>query len=84
MVVNLRHSGAIFDVYVGRICSGSPPSDGVWGNPYKMADWPHAERDRVVTSHRRQFLVRPEWAQRARAELRGRRLACWCVARPPR
>eukprot|EP00966_Prymnesium_polylepis_P320948 7377287-Prymnesium_polylepis.1 len=65
MVVNLRHTGVVFDVYVGRICRGSPPSDGVWGNPYKMADWSQAERDRVVTSHRRQFLVRPEWVQRA-------------------
>eukprot|EP00966_Prymnesium_polylepis_P121387 2805485-Prymnesium_polylepis.1 len=45
--------GVIFDVYVGRIFSGSPPSDGVWGNPYKMVDSSQAERDRVVASHRR-------------------------------
>eukprot|EP00966_Prymnesium_polylepis_P296947 6860376-Prymnesium_polylepis.1 len=49
-----------------------------------MVDSSQAERDRVVASHRRQFSVRPEWVHRARTELRGRRLACWCVARPPR
>jgi hypothetical protein len=60
---------APFDVYVGR------PS--VWGNPFAIGrDGTRAE---VIAKYRRWLLDRPCLVERARKELRGKTLACWCA-----
>lgn len=75
-VVNRRYlpKGSLPEnaVYVGR------PSP--WGNPYRLG----AGRSRAqVIEHYRAWLERyPEMAERARKELRGKDLVCWCAPEP--
>ncbi len=71
-VVNKYHgkppAGA---VYIGR--------PGPWGNPFTIgAD---GYRAAVVAKHRAWLLARPELVDRARRELRGRTLVCFCAPR---
>ena len=67
------------DVYVGR------PSK--WGNPFSHAVGTAAVR-RVPTRHLAiesywaWLLAQPELVARARAELRGKVLGCWCHPQP--
>lgn len=66
-------------VYVGR------PSR--WGNHYRVgADYdgtPMTADDAVWYFRRFLEKVMPEWIQDARAELRGKDLACWCPLDQP-
>ena len=69
-------SHAPFDVYVGR------PS--VWGNPFShkpdtLAKFKVATREESIARHREWFLSQPELVARAKAELRGKVLGCWCA-----
>lgn len=60
-------------VYVGR------PT--VWGNPYRVGAFPNWDRRVVVDLYRNWLLGTPagrDVAARARRELRGADLACWC------
>lgn len=57
-----------YDVYIGR------PS--IWGNPFLIAkDGDKAER---LQKYRAWIMNQPELLARAKIELRGRTLACWC------
>mmetsp|Transcript_32430 Transcript_32430/g.54621 ORF Transcript_32430/g.54621 Transcript_32430/m.54621 type:complete len:467 (-) Transcript_32430:443-1843(-) len=89
LVVHCKHSP--FDVYVGRPSKGSPAAAettagkpnplsavGVWGNPFRMRRDNPKERKRVVERYREYLLSKPELVLRAKAELRGKVLACWC------
>lgn len=58
-------------VYVGR----GKGEFGRWGNPFKEEDY---GRDEAVRLHRAWLLTQPELVERARSELTGRHLACWC------
>ncbi len=69
-VRNVR-AGDQFDVYIGR---GSP-----WGNPFKLG--PDGDRATVIRKFR-EFIMSPVCAElrdRARHELRGKTLGCWCA-----
>jgi len=74
-VVHLKK--VMFDVYIGRRCKGRPEETG-WGNPFIVGK--HGDRDEVVRLYRewlyepRQYSLR----ERARKELKGKVLACWC------
>jgi hypothetical protein len=70
LVVHCRR--APFDVYVGR------PS--VWGNPFRLRT--ERERARVVEQYRQWLEGQPALLARARGELRGKVLGCWCAPRP--
>jgi hypothetical protein len=59
-----------FDIYIGR---GSP-----WGNPFVMKDKSDAERDRVCDLYYDYFHGNKELKRRAREELRGKVLGCYC------
>lgn len=61
-----------FDVYIGR------PS--VWGNPYPM--FSEDDRSEVISKYREWILAQPQLIERAKKELRGKVLACWCAPRP--
>jgi hypothetical protein len=72
-VVNQRREK--FDVYIGR------PS--VWGNPYShldgtLAQYRVKDRGEAIERFREWFLGQPELVARARKELRGKVLGCWC------
>lgn len=66
------HRCAYYDVYIGR--------PEFWGNPFRIGrDGP---RGRVIAKYREWLLSQPELVERARAELRGKVLGCWCAPRP--
>ncbi|UJR07318.1 hypothetical protein I4U23_011605 [Adineta vaga] len=65
-VVHCKKSN--YDVYIGR------PS--VWGNPFRIGrDGEKAER---IAKYRAWIINQPELIARAKKELRGRVIACWC------
>jgi Domain of unknown function (DUF4326) len=59
---------AAFDVYIGR------PS--AWGNPFKIG--PDGTRAEVIAKYRAWLQAQPDMIRKAKAELRGKVLACWC------
>jgi hypothetical protein len=69
-VVHCRRDA--FDVYVGR------PS--IWGNPIRLSG--ERPRVQVVDQYRRWLAGQPALIARARRELRGKVLGCWCAPRP--
>ena len=77
LVVHCKKSK--YDVYIGRSCKGMPVTDATWGNPFVMRNNSEAERVRVIESYREWIMQQPELMQRAKIELRGKVLACWCA-----
>lgn len=71
-VVNLRHES--YDVYIGRGKLGG--KDQGWGNPFVIG--PDGTREAVVAKHRAWFLSEPDLVEKARRELKGKRLGCFC------
>ena len=65
-VVHCKKSS--YDVYIGR------PSD--WGNPFVIGK--DGDRADVIRKYRQWIMARPDLISRAKSELRGRRIACWC------
>jgi RNA recognition motif-containing protein len=57
-----------YDVYIGR------PSD--WGNPFVIGK--DGDRTDVIQKYRNWIMRQPELLSRAKKELRGQRIACWC------
>ncbi len=75
-VVNRLAGRPVYDVYVGR------PS--VWGNPYstkdsKIAEFTVTTLDEALRGYERHLIENEHLIARARRELRGKTLACWCV-----
>lgn len=70
MVVNVKDSE--YDVYIGR------PS--VWGNPFVVGR--DGSRRTVIDLYRQWLLERPGLVERARRELVGKRLGCFCAPLP--
>jgi RNA recognition motif-containing protein len=65
-VVHCKKSN--YDVYIGR------PS--IWGNPFVIGrDGDKADR---IRKYRAWIMSQPELIDRAKKELRGRTIACWC------
>ena len=70
-------------MYVGRQSRGAPPgATGEWGNPFAMQNASDAERDRVIRQYQVWLTAQLLLVQKARQELRGKRLACWCAPKP--
>ena len=59
---------AKFDVYIGR--------PGPWGNPFQIGK--DGTRAEVIAKFREWFLSQPQMVERAKRELRGKVLGCWC------
>jgi len=58
-----------FDVYIGR--------PGPWGNPFSIgAD---GTREEVVEKYAEWLLSQPDLVEKARRELNGKVLGCWCA-----
>lgn len=67
-----------FDVYIGR--------PGPWGNPFShkdgtLAKYRVASIDEAISRYREWLLSQPVMVARARRELRGKVLGCWCKTR---
>ena len=78
-------SGLPFDVYVGRPSAGAPAGaeakvDIGWGNPFRMRSKGISDRERrrVINRYREYLMANPVLVTKARAELKGKVLACWC------
>jgi hypothetical protein len=69
-VVNKRAEP--FDVYIGR------PSK--WGNPFEIGR--DGDRAEVIEKHRVWFMAQPDMIREAKAELKGKRLGCFCAPLP--
>jgi RNA recognition motif-containing protein len=65
-VVHCKKSN--YDVYIGR------PSD--WGNPFVIGK--DGDRADVIRKYRNWIMRQPDLLSRAKKELRGQRIACWC------
>lgn len=70
-------------IYVGR--PRAKPVQGIittsddWGNPFQMQDQNDMkERKRVIDCYKSFLLSRPDLITKARIQLKGKRLACWC------
>lgn len=66
-VVHCKKSA--YDVYIGR------PSD--WGNPFVIGK--DGDRADVIRKYRNWIMRQPDLLARAKTELRGQRIACWCA-----
>ena len=74
VVLNFYHIGKVIPdgaVYVGR------GRGSTWGNPFEIGK--DGDRAEVVAKHREWFYAQPELVARARRELRGRDLVCFCA-----
>lgn len=65
-----------YDVYIGR--------PGFWGNPYShlpntLAQFRVGSREAAVAAYRDYLMARPELVAKAKAELKGKVLGCWCA-----
>lgn len=76
-----------YDVYVGRGRCPKTGRQGGWGNPFShltnsAAVFRVATREEAVAKYREWLLAQPELVEKARRELRGRVLGCWCMPEP--
>lgn len=67
---------APYDVYIGR--------PGPWGNPFShldqsLATFKAETRDDAVVKYRGWLLSQPDLVAKAKAELKGKVLGCWCA-----
>ena len=63
---------APYDVYIGR--------PGPWGNPFRIGV--DGSRSQVIAKYREWLKSHPEVVERARRELAGKILGCWCAPNP--
>ncbi len=59
-------------VYIGR------PTK--WGNPFKIG--PHGNREEVIAKYRQWIKTQPQLIDKARKELKGKNLLCYCYPFP--
>lgn len=71
------HPGA---VYVGRPVSRRRLPGSPFANPFRIGK--DGDRVTVIERYRAWLLAQPDLVERARRELRGKVLACWCAPRP--
>lgn len=65
-------------VYVGRAAPGLPANP--WHNPFSVRD---RGREKALELYRAYLNANPQIIARARVELAGRDLACWCALDQP-
>ena len=59
------------------------PGPGPWGNPFShlngtLAKFKVATRDEAVAKYEEWLLSQPELVEKAKKELKGKILGCWC------
>lgn len=68
----VRHGKQGYDIYIGR------PS--CWGNPFVVGK--DGDREQVIEKHRQWLLCRPDLIKKAKRQLKGKILGCWCAPLP--
>ena len=71
-VVNVKHSE--FDIYIGRDMPGYR-SEG-WGNRFVVGR--DGTREEVIEKFRQWVLTQPDYIERVRKVMPGKRIVCWC------
>lgn len=66
---------APYDVYVGRPSRGLKSTG--WGNPFVIGK--DGDRADVIRKYREWITSQPEMIAKAKRELRGKTLSCWCA-----
>lgn len=66
-----------YDVYVGRNRCPRTNKVGVWGNPFEIGR--DGNRTEVIKKFKEWIEGQPELMEKARQELRNKRLGCWCA-----
>ncbi len=66
-VVNIKHES--YDVYIGR--------SSAYGNPFVIGL--HGTRNEVLEKYSNYLMKRPELVEKAKRELKGKRLGCHCA-----
>jgi len=61
---------AKYDVYIGR------GQGSIWGNPFEIGK--DGTRKEVIEKHKQWILSQPIMIERAKKELKGCVLGCWC------
>lgn len=61
-----------YDVYIGR------PS--IWGNPFEIGK--DGNREEVIEKYKKYLETKPELMERAKKELKGKILGCFCAPQP--
>lgn len=64
------------NVYIGR---DTIRKNGEWGNPFVIGK--DGDRNEVVRKHAEWFLSQPELVEKAKKELKGKNLVCFCAPR---
>ena len=78
LVVHCKH--APYDVYIGRESKSAPKGASCdWGNPFVMKNQSQGERKKVCEAYKEWFITQPELILRARKELKGKVLGCYCA-----
>lgn len=73
-----------YDVYIGRGRCPQTEVYGKWGNPFShlptsAAQFRVATREEAVAKYREWLLAQPHLVERAKRELKGKVLGCWCA-----
>ncbi len=78
-VVN-KHHGVPYNVYIGRPSPFGNPFTHMAG--YSAAKYRCTTREESIEKFREWFLAQPDLVERARRDLKGKVLACWCAPLP--
>ena len=70
-VVHVRDG---YDVYIGRVMPHLTQSP--YANKFRIGR--DGDRQTVIEKYRQWLLAQPQLIEKARRELRGKRLGCWC------
>ena len=73
-VINIRSIRGVWPENTVRVDRRSR-----WGNHFIMRNDSDKERDRVCDAYEKWLQERPAMIDRAKRELRGKDLACWCA-----
>ncbi len=79
-VINLRGQELGDAVYIGRAVSRRGLKHSPWANPYRMTK--QTTREEAIEKYRQHLRENPDLVERARRELKGKTLACWCAPKP--
>lgn len=74
-IVNIKHESN-YDIYIGRAMPRLGLKKSPYANPFKIGK--DGTRKAVIEKYREWFLNKPELVERAKQELKGKILGCWC------
>ena len=78
MLINLSKTAfnAETDIYIGRASVRKGLKESIWANPFRIGR--DGDREEVIMKYRQWIVLQPGLMARL-PELRGKRLACWCL-----